>query len=298
VTSDDCLASLFGVRKRYGGTIALDGIDLAVRRGELLAVLGQNGAGKSTAISILLGLVAPDAGKATLFDGPPQSIAARRQVGVMMQEVYLAPELRVREQIDLVASYYPDPLAPEAAMELTHIGALARRPYGKLSSGQKRQVQLAMALCGRPRLLFLDEPTVGLDVRARELLWAALRGLVDGGASVVLTTHYLEEAEALADRVTVLDKGRVVCTGTVDELRALVVRKHVACSTALAVEEVAAWPDVEGVRRSDDRLLITTREAEAVVRRLLLADAGLSQLEVRRAGLADAFLSLTEEARS
>ena len=135
----DCLAELAGVSKRFGKTVALDGLDLEVRRGELFAVLGPNGAGKTTAISLLLGLRQPEAGTARLFGESPLRVEARRQVGVMMQEVALAPELRVREQIDLIASYYPDPLSPEAAMEMTDTTALANRPYGKLSGGQKRQ---------------------------------------------------------------------------------------------------------------------------------------------------------------
>ena len=213
----------------------------------------------------------------------------------MMQEVTLAPELRVREQIDLVASYYPDPLAPEAVMELTHTTPLARRPYGKLSNGQKRQVQFGMALCGRPKLLFLDEPTVGLDIQSREMLWGALRKLVDDGASIVLTTHYLEEAEALADRVVVLAKGRVIASGSVSEMRALVVRTRIRCLTTLAVDEVMNWPGVGSVSRDRERLEITATNAEAVVRQLLAADEDLQELEVRRAGLAEVFTELTQE---
>ncbi len=196
------LAELSSVHKRYGKTIALDGLDLSVAQGELLAVLGPNGAGKTTAISLMLGLQKPDKGSATLFGESPRSHVNRRQIGVMMQEVYLAPELRVREHIQLTASYYPAPLSASSTMELTHTSALADRPYGKLSGGQKRQAQFAMAICGRPRLLFLDEPTVGLDVESRERMWAMLRLLVNQGCSIVLTTHYLEEAEALADRVS------------------------------------------------------------------------------------------------
>ncbi len=292
------IAELSGISKRFGQTVALDGLDLCVRPAELLAVLGPNGAGKSTAISLLLGLEQPDCGKVHLFGRPPLLVEARRQVGVMMQEVHLAPELRVREQIDLVASYYPASLSPEAAMELTHTTSLANRPYGRLSGGQKRQVQFAMAICGRPKLLFLDEPTVGLDVQARELMWATLRRVVAGGSSIVLTTHYLEEAEALADRVAVLARGRVIASGTVQELRGFVARKRVGCSTTLAVEDVRTWPGVESVSRERQRLEITTSDAEAVVRRLLAADRQAGDLEVRRAGLAEAFAELTQEAMS
>jgi ABC-2 type transport system ATP-binding protein len=290
-----CLAELSGVSKRFGNIAALDGLDLDVRRGELLALLGPNGAGKTTAISLLLGLLQPNSGKATLFGLSPLLLEARRHVGVMMQDVTLPDELRVREHIDLVGSYYPDPLSPEQAMEMTHTTSFANRPYRKLSNGQKRQVQFAMAVCGRPQLLFLDEPTVGLDQQAREMLWATVRRLVADGRSIVLTTHYLEEAEALADRVVVLSKGRTIASGTVDEMRALVVRKRISCATALPEELVAGWPFVDGVHRDRQRLDITASNAEAVVRRLLASDENLLELEVHRAGLAEAFTELTQE---
>jgi ABC-2 type transport system ATP-binding protein len=289
---------LSGVTKRFGKIVALDELDLDVRPGELLAVLGPNGAGKTTAISLLLGLEQPDAGSARLFGQPPQAIEARRHAGVMMQEAVLASELRVREQIDMVASYYPDPLPAGEVMEMTGTAPLRSRPYGKLSSGQKRQVQFAMAVVGRPRLLFLDEPTVGLDLQSREMVWATLRRLVGGdGCSIVLTTHYLEEAEALADRVAVLAKGRLIANGTVSEMRALVVRKRITCRTALPAEEVAAWPDVQSVNRDRNGLHITASNTENVVRRLLAADEDLQDLEVQRAGLAEAFTELTQEAK-
>lgn len=294
--SNEFWAELRGVKKRFGKTVALDGLDLQVRPGELFSVLGPNGAGKSTAVSLMLGLLRPEAGEARLFGQSPLLVEPRRQVGVMMQEVTLAPELRVREHIALVASYYPQPLTPAATMELTNVSSLAERPFGKLSAGQKRQVQFAMAVCGRPKLLFLDEPSVGLDVRARQMMWSTLRQLVRSGTSVVLTTHYLEEAESLSNRVAVLNKGRLIASGTVNEIRALVVRKHITCSTALAMDQIAAWPDVESVTRDHQRLQISTSNSEAVVRRLLAADSNLEELEVRRAGLAEAFTELTEEA--
>ena len=202
------VAELSGVYKKFDNTVALDGIDLQIPRGRLLAILGPNGAGKTTAISLLLGLQEPDTGTVRVFGESPHLIEVRRQIGVMMQEVTLAPDLRARELVDLTASYYPMPLSVNEVLELTNTVSLAERPYGKLSGGQKRQVQLAMALVGKPLLLFLDEPSVGLDVQAREMMWKLLRQLVGKGISIVLTTHYLEEAEALADRVAVLAKGR------------------------------------------------------------------------------------------
>ena len=292
---NNCLAELKGATKRFGAVVALDGLDLEVRQGELLALLGPNGAGKTTAISLMLGLLQPERGTARLFGQSPLRVEPRRRIGVMMQEVNPAADLRVREQIDLVASYYPDPARTEVVMEMAHLTPLARRFYGKLSNGQKRQVQFAMAVCGRPKLLFLDEPTVGLDVQARETMWATLRRLIDDGASIVLTTHYLEEAEALADRVVVLAKGRVLASGTVPEMRALVVRTRIQCVSGLPLEQVLGWPGVGSAVRNGPRLEITATNAEAVVRQLLAADDDVQELEVRRAGLAEVFTELTQE---
>jgi ABC-2 type transport system ATP-binding protein len=295
-TDAPCLAQLSHVRKSFGAVVALDDLTLPVYAGELVAVLGPNGAGKSTAISLLLGLQRPDIGTALLFGRPPQSLDTRRRIGVMMQEVVLAPDLRVREHLALVASYYPSPMPLDEVMELTHIAPLATRSYGKLSGGQKRLVQFAIAICGRPDLLFLDEPTVGLDVEARTLLWTTLRELLRRGVSIVLTTHYLEEAEALADRVAVIARGRLIASGTVNDIRSVVDRKRIVCSTRLLPREIERWPDVLTVTNDQHRLQLTVRNAEAVVRRLLAADDSVQDLEVIRAKLADAFNEITQEA--
>jgi len=291
----ECLAELVGVSKRFGKIVALDDLDLQIRAGELFALLGQNAAGKTTAISLLLGLQPPDAGTAFLFGLSPLEIEARRNIGVMMQEAALVPELSVREQIELVASYYPEPMTPATTLQLTHLESLADRPYGKLSGGQKRQVQFALAICGRPKLLFLDEPTVGLDIQSRELMWSTLRRFVSEGVSIVLTTHYLEEAEALADRVAVLAKGRVIASGSVNEMRALVVKKQISCSSSLSVEQIRTWKEVQSAHRDHKGLQITAGNVEAVVRRLLDEDEDLQDLEIHRAGLAQTFTELTQE---
>jgi ABC-2 type transport system ATP-binding protein len=290
------IAELSGVSKRYGNTVALDGVDLKVPEGKLLAILGPNGAGKTTAISLLLGLRKPDVGKVTIFNKSPLLLEARRQVGVMMQEVTLAPEQRAQDLIDLTASYYPKPLKVKEVMELTNTTSLAKRPYGKMSGGQKRQVQFAMALVGRPKLLFLDEPTAGMDVHAREMMWSMMRQLVKEGKSIVLTTHYLEEAEALADQVVVLARGRIVAQGSVDEVRTRVARKQIFCLTKLSIDEIGNWPGVQSVSTDRQRLNITVIEAETIVRRLLAEDKDLQELEVSRAGLAEAFTEITQEA--
>jgi ABC-2 type transport system ATP-binding protein len=289
------LARLTGAHKNFGKIAALDGLDLEVKRGELLALVGPNGAGKSTAISLLLGLQRADRGSAELFGEDPQSIGARRRIGVMMQEINLSPVMKPREFIAQTASYYPSPYETAAVIKRLGIEKIAERPYGKLSGGQKRQAQFGMAICGRPELLFLDEPTVGLDVQSRGALWQVVRDLVHEGCSIILTTHYLEEAEALADRVAVIDRGRLVASGTVEEIRAHVSRKSISCRSSVPIETMRGWPGVLQVGEKAGRRQIVTQEAEVVLRQLLDADAGVRDIEVRAAGLGDALAALTSD---
>ncbi|WP_372016483.1 ABC transporter ATP-binding protein [Pseudoxanthomonas sp. 10H] len=288
------LARLHQASKQYGRTRALDALDLELRAGQVLALLGPNGAGKTTAIGLLLGLHAPDAGRAELFGLPPSSLAARRRTGVILQTAGIPDTLAVRELVDLARSYYPHPRPLDECLAVAGLQDVGRRRYGQLSGGQQRRVQFAMALCGRPQLLFLDEPTTGLDIEARQALWRAIRALSAQGCAVLLTTHYLEEAEALADRVMVIDHGRLLAQGSVEEMRARVAQRRIGCASSLTPERVAGWPGVQEARVSaDGRLEIVAAQAEPVVRRLLDEDPALSGLEVRRAGLADAFLALT-----
>ncbi|GGZ65850.1 multidrug ABC transporter ATP-binding protein [Lysobacter xinjiangensis] len=290
------LARLAGVRKRYGNVVALDGLDLEVRGGEVLSLLGPNGAGKSTSIALMLGLATADEGRVQLFDRDPRELEGRRGIGVMLQSAGIPETLKVRELLDVTRSYYANPRSLADCVALAGLDGLLERRYGRLSGGQQRRVQFAMAICGRPRLLFLDEPTTGLDIEARQKLWAAIRELVAEGAGVVLTTHYLEEAEALADRVVVVNGGRVVAQGSVAQIRARVSQRRVRCVSALDAAAVAGWPDVIAATRDGERLEIVAAAVEAVVYRLLSGDPTLSELEVTRAGLADAFVEITKEA--
>jgi ABC-2 type transport system ATP-binding protein len=290
------LARLRGVRKRYGALTALDGIDIDVQRGEVLALLGANGAGKSTAINLLLGLLEADDGEARLFGASPQALSARRRIGVMLQSAGLPDHATVAELIELTRSYYPAPRSTADCIALAGLDGLLHRRYAQLSGGQQRRVQFALALCGRPELLFLDEPTTGLDIEARQALWRAIRELVAGGCAVLLTTHYLEEAEALANRVVMLARGRVVAAGRMDEVRAQIVRARIRVTTALDPAHVAAWPQVHEVTCAGSKLELVVGDADAIVRRLLAGDSACRDLEVQRAGLADAFVELTRDA--
>jgi ABC-2 type transport system ATP-binding protein len=298
MSQDTCIARLEGVHKRYGAVTALDGINLTIHRGELLALLGPNGAGKTTSISLLLGLHRADQGTVSLFGKDPQDIEARRRIGVMLQSANLPPTLKVRELIRVTASYYPNPRSVAECATIAGITDLLDRRYVALSGGQQRRVQFAMALAGNPELLFLDEPTVGLDLSARQALWASIRSLVASGSSVVLTTHYLEEAEALADRVCVIARGRVISEGTVDALRAHVSVRRIRCLTSVPAETIAAWPEVDTASQQQGHMVIATQHAEAVVRRLLAIDADLAELEVQRAGLAEAFTEITRDSEA
>ncbi|MBB1473568.1 ABC transporter ATP-binding protein [Luteimonas sp. MC1782] len=289
------LAHLKGARRRHGAVVALDGVDLELHRGQVLALLGANGAGKTTAISLLLGLLQPDAGEARLFGRPPQDLSARQGIGVMLQAGAIADMLAVGELLDLTRSYYPAPRSVADCVAIAGLDGLLNRRYGKLSGGQQRRVQFALAICGAPRVLFLDEPTTGLDIEARQGLWRGLRTLVAEGTSVLLTTHYLEEAEALADGVVVLANGRVVASGSLDEVRARVDQRRIRCSTTVDAAEVAQWPRVRSAQRDGGRLEVIADVAEDVVRRLLAADPVLSGLDVSRAGLAEAFLEITRD---
>jgi len=290
------IANLEGASKRYGAVLALDQVSLGLQRGEVLAVLGPNGAGKTTAISLLLGLLRPDAGSARVFGLAPQSLAARRRVGAMLQTAGVPDTLTVRELITLFRSYYPRPRSVADTVALAGVTDLLPRRYGKLSGGQQRRPQFALALCGNPEILFLDEPTTGLDVEARGALWKTIRQLVGDGCAIVLTTHYLEEAEALADQVGVLARGRIVASGSVQQIRSRVAHKRIRCVSTLASDVVAGWPEVRSAERDGERIEIVTAAAEAVVRQLLAADSRLSELEVQRAGLAEAFVEITREA--
>lgn len=292
----ETIAQLQGASKRYGGTLALDQVDLQVRRGEVQALLGPNGAGKTTAISLLLGLLRPDGGSALLFERSPGSLAARSRLGAMLQTAGVPDTLTVGELITLFRSYYTQPRTVADCVALAGVADLLHSRYGRLSGGQQRRVQFALAICGRPQILFLDEPTTGLDLDARETMWKTIRQLVAENCAVVLTTHYLEEAEALADHVSVLARGRIVAAGSVQQVRARVAQRRIRCVSRLSEQAIGAWPEVRSVVRDGERIEIVTDLAETVVRQLLFEDSELSELEVRRAGLAEAFVEITREA--
>ncbi len=289
----DTVVRLANARRSYGDVRALDGFNLQLAPGQVLALLGANGAGKSTAIGLLLGLLKADSGEVAVLGGLPSQIAVRRRIGVMLQSAALPDASTVAELLQVTRACYPAPLDEAECVRMAGLDGLMQRRYGRLSGGQQRRVQFALAICGDPQLLFLDEPTTGLDIEARRGIWQAIDDLRRRGTAALLTTHYLEEAEALADRVVVIDKGRVLVEGSVEAIRARIASQRIRCRSVLDTGALALWPGVHAARREGERLTLTVDKGTAVLARLLAADPALSELEVTRAGLADAFLALT-----
>jgi len=293
--SDLIVASLEGVNKNYGNIQALRGVDFRVRAGEIVALLGPNGAGKTTAVKLLLGLMPPKSGRVRVFGGDPTSPENRMRTGAMLQVGRVPETLRVREHIDLFSTYYPSSLPAKEIMAAAGLEGLGERKFGDLSGGQKQRVLFALAICGDPDLLFLDEPTVGLDVEARRMLWDEIRQLVRRGKTVLLTTHYLQEADALADRIAVINKGEIIAEGTPATIKAQTGGKKIRCITNLSISSLLRIPGVLEVKEDREAVELHTAEAEPVVRELLSRDPALSGLEVTSAGLEEAFLALTQD---
>jgi len=288
------VASSRNLKKSYGEVVALRDLTLEIYAGELLALLGPNGAGKTTLVRMLLGLARPDSGSISVLGSDPHLGHVQTRIGAMLQVGRVPETLKVREHIDLFSSYYPAPLPIAETLKIAGIEDIKNRPYGELSGGQKQRVLFGIALCGNPDLLFLDEPTVGLDVEARRLMWAQIRTLIGRGKTVLLTTHYLNEADALADRILVLDKGTIVAEGTPAEIKARAMGKQVRCTSRLSLEEIRQIPGVLSAKADRNAFELQVNAAEPVVRELLQRDSWLGDLEVTNAGLEEAFLALTQ----
>ncbi|MGH8312196.1 MAG: ABC transporter ATP-binding protein [Gammaproteobacteria bacterium] len=293
--AQDTIAALRDVTKRYGQVTAVDRLSLDIRRGEVLALLGPNGAGKTTSVNLLLGLAWPSSGSVELLGLSPREVAARRRIGAMLQGAQLGGHARVNEVIALQSGYYPNPLPLAVTLHTAGLEGLENRPIVKLSGGQKQRLLFALAICGNPELLFLDEPTVGLDVESRRGFWKSIRQLREQGRSIVLTTHYIEEADALADRIVVINRGRVIAEGTPAEIKQTVARRHIRCVTKLNAVQIKILPGVTSMQQDGERLDIVAARPESVLFEMLKLDPALHDLEVTGAKLEEAFLALTDE---
>jgi ABC-2 type transport system ATP-binding protein len=287
-------AQLIDATKKYGSVEALKGVSLDIELGDVVAMLGPNGAGKTTSISLLLGLRKPTSGKALLFGLDPTNVSARSRVGVMLQESGVPQMLKVSEIVDLFRSYYPSPLPRERAIAMAGLEEKANSLVKELSGGQRQRLYFALAVCGNPDVLFLDEPTVGMDVEGRRSFIERIAEFAHMGKTVVLTTHYLEEADQLARRVIVIDRGVVIADAPPAEIKSKVAGKRVRFVAPAVDEKVLQGLPVSAVTIKDGLVQLLTNQPEAVLRALFQRGVEVSELEVSGADLEDAFIALTQ----
>jgi len=284
------------VSKRFGNKFALNQISLSIPRSGVTAILGANGAGKTTLIKCALGLLKPSSGDISLFNKAPGLAETKQLVGVMLQDSNLPDLLTTREHIELFQSYYHNPLSLEQLNKLCDIAPFINQRYKKLSGGQKRQVQFALSILGRPKIVFLDEPTTGLDISARKSVWETIRNLSKNGTAVVLTTHYLEEADSLADHTIVMSQGKIIADAATEHIRALSGGAVIRCSSALSTEIIADVAGVKSVNYHGKQLEIRSTDTSLSLRELFELDPSLHNLTVSKSSLEDAFLELNKEA--
>ena len=281
--------------KMYGKVKALNGISVTVEPGEVVAILGPNGAGKSTAIALMLGLRPPSSGSVSIYGGNPCDAHNRRRLGAMLQESGVPAMLSVREVVALFGHFYKNSMSTDAAIEMAQMADKANTHIGKLSGGQKQRLYFALALVGNPDVLFLDEPTTGLDVEARRNFWDCIGNLIDRGKTIILTTHNLEEADALAKRIIVINLGEIVAEGTPEEIKRHVGGNHIRFRASASVETaLAALVGVQRLSRLDDRFDLYSIEPEATLTTLFRGDIAINDIEVVGAGLEEAFISITQ----
>ena len=293
--------TLTRVVKDYGPVRALDTLDLGIESGRITAILGPNGAGKTTAIDLMLGLRRPTSGTVRILGHAPDDAAVRPRVGAMLQDPGFPEATTCAELLQLVAAAYPDPMAVDEVLDHADMVGMGDRRIAQLSGGQRQRVAFAAALVGRPEVLFLDEPTVALDVEARRRFWGRIRDLADRGHTIVFSTHYLAEADEVADRVVVIDRGRVLADGSPREVKGLVAGRTVRFRTALTRVQLEALPGVEHVEADDAastarQVTLHATDAAAVVGALVRAADPLVDLTVEETALEDAFVHLTQAA--
>ncbi|MFT3833446.1 MAG: ABC transporter ATP-binding protein [Micropruina sp.] len=281
--------TLTGLTKTYGGLTAVDGLDLAVPAGQIMALLGPNGAGKSTTTEMVLGLTKPDAGTVAVFGADPIRAMRRGDVGAMLQNGVLLWDVPVRRLLTLMHGLYAHPLPLDEVIERADLTSILKSNTNKLSGGQAQRVRFALAMMADPRLLILDEPTVGMDVDARRAFWATMQTLTAEGRTVVFATHYLDEADEFADRIVVLNDGRIVADGTGSQIKAVVGGRRIGFTGPAG--DYAGLPGVAAQERHGARTLLISTDSDATLR-ALLADPSVADVEVSSPSLEDAFVSL------
>jgi ABC-2 type transport system ATP-binding protein len=292
--------TLRGLKKTYrtpqGPVEAVREVSVHVGAGETVALLGPNGAGKTTTVDLLLGLQDPDDGSVDVFGGPPQRAVSDGRIGAMLQGGGVLRDLTVRELLAMMGALFPRPLPVDDTLELARLGALAERRTERLSGGETQRLRFAVALVSDPDLLVLDEPTVGMDVESRRAFWETVRDLSGSGKTVLFATHYLEEADAYADRALLMARGRIVADGPTNEIKALVGTRTIrATLPGVPAETLATLPGVAGAERRGETVVLVCTDSDAALRELLATQPQAHDVEVRGAGLEEAFVQLTGE---
>ena len=286
--------ALTGLTKSYGSVHAVDGVDLSINSGEMVAILGPNGAGKSTITELITGLVRPDSGEVRVFGGPPTAAVVTGRVGAMLQSGALLYDATTRDVLRLMHGLHVHPLPLDEVIELADLGSFLSTKSDKLSGGQAQRLRFALAIMPDPELLILDEPTVAMDVELRRAFWASMRKLSDGGRTVLFATHYLEEADQIADRIVVLDRGRIVADGTGAQIKSRVAGKMImVAADGVRIEELALLPAVTSAEQEPRRIVLHTTDSDRTLRALVTNFPQAHDIEIASARLEDAFLALT-----
>lgn len=294
------IVKLEKVSKVYKGKHAVDNISLDIYSGSITALLGPNGAGKTTTISMLLGLISCTEGRVLLFNKHPREVTVREQIGAMLQEASILDGLKVAELIDLFRSYYPNPLSKDELLKLSGLEQEHRKQTSKLSGGQKRRLNFALALAGNPKLLFLDEPTAGMDIISRRLFWSTIRQFAERGATIVFTSHDLNEVEEFADRIVMLHRGKIIADGTPDEVKGQLTQSSVSFivddsdNTTNLLTSIRQLPGVHDVSLKESRIVITTIDTDQVIYALFNAAVKMRSIQITQGRLDDAFVELTK----
>ena len=292
-TSTIAALSCSNLSKSFGPKVALNALTLDIPNQGVTAILGENGAGKTSLISCALGLHQPSSGEITLLGSPAGAPNTKKLVGVMLQNSDLPDLLSAREHIHLFQSYYDEPLSVEELCELCNLKSFIDTPYKGLSGGQKRCVQFALAILGQAKVVFLDEPTTGLDVAARQTVWATIKAISKQGTAVILTTHYLEEADALSDHIIVMKQGSIVAEGTTEKVKESAHGDLIYCSSTLDVSRLKQVKHIKSAKKNGKQLELKVDDASKALKLLFALDPSLSDLTIRKSNLEDAFLELS-----
>ncbi|HEK9100954.1 ABC transporter ATP-binding protein [Bacillus pfraonensis] len=279
------------VSKTFKHKKAVNNVSFHVEKGQIVALLGPNGAGKTTTISMMLGLKDPSEGGISVFGKSPKHRDVRNRLGAMLQEVSVIDSISVGEAIDLFRSYYMNPVAKETLLQLSNLESEIKQRCEKLSGGQKRRLNFALALAGNPDLLFLDEPTVGMDITSRKNFWETIRKLASEGKTIILTTHYLEEADALANRILLFANGKVIADGTPEEMKATISQKTISFYSKENIPTglLKELPHVTGVKSHEGRFILTTGDTDATLQAIYQKSLPVTDVSVERGSLDEAF---------